>query len=193
MCGFVKTDDVTGEPVPGAEDMVGYDYLYITEPALSGAAKYATGVCVKECPLESEVSSEGNCRPAGTKRACPDKFAETFRAEMFCIPRLEDNTHHASVYADLAKAIWDSEAGAIFADLSKAWGTMTLCIFTALALSIAFTWLMSRAARCLALFSIGVVLLSFVGFGIALVSIGLQHDSSGQIAAGACLLVFAAC
>ena len=73
----------------------------------------------------------------------------------------------------------DSEAGAVFADLSKAWCSMTVCIFSGLLLSIGFTWLMSEAARCLAMTSIGIVLVSFAAFGSALLALGVSNDSSG--------------
>jgi hypothetical protein len=69
----------------------------------------------------------------------------------------------------------DSEAGAAFADLSKAWCSMTLCIFTGFMLSIGFTYLMSKQPRCLAFASIGIVLFAFAGFGATLLALGLSN------------------
>ena len=87
MCGFVKTDHKTGLPVNGAEDMKGFPLLYITKPDAAGAEKYASGVCVDECPKEAEVLTvASNCRDAGNAVKCPAKFKESYRVGMFCMP-----------------------------------------------------------------------------------------------------------
>lgn len=72
---------------------------------------------------------------------------------------------------------------------------MTLTAFTAFFLSIAFMWLLSEYARCLALFCMGVSITSFFAFGIGMIVIGTQAkeggtplivSGSGLVAAGVC-------
>lgn len=158
--------------MPGFEDMRGFPYLYITKPELTGLAKYASGVCVNECPKEAEVLTvSSNCRDAGAVVTCPLKFKETFRVEMFCMPRslVTTEAEKTKAFIDLAKEIYASSAGAVFADIGKAWGTILLTVFSALFFSIVFTWIMSKYARCLAYFSLAVVILSTFGFGLALI------------------------
>jgi len=154
--------------------MEGFPYLYITKPALKGAEKYKWGVCVRKCPKAGEVFTEEDCRDAGDKIACRELVAEeSFPVESYCVSAKYDKLNHSSWYKDLGDAISAGGAGGVFADLSKAWTSMTLCVFTALMLSVAFTWLMSQAARCLALASIAIVLISFAVFGATLLALGV--------------------
>ena len=99
---------------------------------------------------------------------------------MYCIREPPANAGNADanaptlteILSGLAKEIVASEVGAVFADIGRSWGTMGLTIFTALVLSIGYMWLLSVAARALALFCLAVSILSFFGFGIALIVVG---------------------
>jgi hypothetical protein len=76
----------------------------------------------------------------------------------------------------MKEKFYDSEAGKVFADMTSTWRTNLVLIFTGLIVSFLFMWLMSKCARCLALFGIGIMLISFFGGGAACLFMGTQSN-----------------
>lgn len=90
----------------------------------------------------------------------------------YCIPAITDGPEN-DFYDKLKDKFFESEVGKWVLDLTSTWKTNLVLIFTGLMLSFLFMWLMSRCARCLALFGVAVLLLSFFGGGAAFLYLGL--------------------
>jgi hypothetical protein len=123
----------------------------------------------------------------------------------YCIPALESaDPDQDTFYEELMADFYKSEAGQVLVDLTRTWKTNLVLIFTGLIVSFLFMWLMSKCARCLALFGVAVLLLSFFGGGAACLYMGLTGSvnvgdgdqdtmNTGLLITGGVLLFFGLC
>jgi hypothetical protein len=97
----------------------------------------------------------------------------------YCIPAVKSaGPGQDTFYDELLADFYKSEAGQVLVDLTRTWKTNLVLIFTGLIVSFLFMWLMSKCARCLALFGVAVLLLSFFGGGAACLYMGLTGSVS---------------
>jgi hypothetical protein len=96
-------------------------------------------------------------------------------------------------YEKLKKKMADSAPGQFFTDIGKSWKAILILVFTGTLLSFFFIWLMSYYARCMAIVSISLLLLAFIGGGGLCIFAGTQAtDGGGAIVLGLILLILGA-
>ena len=128
-----------------------------------------------------------NCRDAspvdaddGTK--CPKATTSTnYKSSAllkYCIPSWSNSADakEKTYYENLKTKFFESEAGKVVINMTSTWKTNIVLIFTGLIVAFLFMWLMSKCARCLALFGIAIMLLCFLGGGAACIFLGLKAD-----------------
>lgn len=124
----------------------------------------------------------------------------------YCVPAFtsEDGDDAQTFYEKLTEEFYKSEAGKVVVNITRTWKTNLVLIFTGLIVSFLFMWLMSKCARCLALFGVAVMLLSFFGGGAACLYMGLTDSvttaatdqsttNMGLLITGGVLLFFGLC
>jgi hypothetical protein len=89
------------------------------------------------------------------------------------------------------------EAGSFLMDMTCAWKTNIILLFTGLCFAFLFMKLMSECARCLAMCALGIMLVSFIGGGLITLFMSTKSDNANQkqglMISGIILLVSGLC